>query len=274
MAANFYSDYRVFATVCMDDQRATVKDLGLLREIRARLEPFNDRFGEFIGSPEDHKTFRVVLDLEQLIGKPVSWVRGESFEAMCKRKSALPNQDWRFCTTEMKMRPIAEFIYRETGGGKVANHLGIRIDEPNRIKPEGHRSQRIKIAIGTHPSGRRKWLDYEFAEAFYPLVYAPDNRLDIRRKVDIYQWAEKSGLDFPVRSNCQFCFHKGIAELKENQLRNPGIFEAGAAMEAESKGASMKKDMPLQRVIGMRELPEQASLFFGGESCESGFCTD
>jgi len=281
MAAHFPADYNVFAAVCMDSPDAAIQDLGLLREIRQRLDPFTERFGEFIGSPEDPKTFRVILDLEQMIGQKIHWVRGESFEAMCRRKSALPNQDWRFCTTELKMRPIAEFVYKETGGGKVLNCTGLRIDEPQRVKTEGHRAQIVDIVIGKHNSGKQKWLKYEFAEAAYPLIFDDSGAISVRRKAEIYQWAYRSGLDFPERSNCQFCFHKQPAELKENQMRNPGIFTAGARMERnlqERKHAaslpSMKKDLPLQKIIDMRELPEQLAFFFGGESCDSGFCND
>jgi len=60
--------------------------------------------------------------------------------------------------------------------------------------------------------------------------------------------------------------------LIENNGRHPGIFEAAVSLES-SCGSSMKKDLPLDKVRGMVVPPVQLS-FFGGDSCESGYCTD
>ena len=273
MAVHFPADLNVFAAVCMDNPHSAIKDTGLLKAVRSKLERFNEEFGEFIGSPEDPKTFKVVLDLEQMIGREISWVRGESFDKLTKRKNSLPCIDWRFCTTIMKMIPIAKFVYQATGGEKVLNCAGIRIDEPSRIKTEGHRTQVVDIPISKSAKGRNKWIKYEFAEATYPLVYAADGSIAPIRKNVIYDWAAQSGLDFPVSSNCQFCFHKGVSELIENQQRNPGIFQAGEDMEAEHGRGTMKKDLPLANIKKMQRPAFQLS-FWGDESCESGFCTD
>ena len=272
MAAHLPADINVFAAVCMDNPLAKIKDAGLLSACRKKLERYDDRFGEFIGSAEDSKTFRVVLDLEQMIGKEIIWVRGESFEAMVNRKKSLPNQEWRFCTTFLKISPIAEFIF-ETIGEKVINRQGIRIDEAQRIKAEGHRTQAIDIQIGNYANGNRKWLNFEFAEAAYPLVFDDEGKLDPIKKAEIYQWANGSGLDFPKSSNCQFCFHKSVAELIGNNAENPKIFQAAREMEELRPKGSMKKDYPISKIQRLQVPPIQLS-FFGGDSCESGFCHD
>jgi hypothetical protein len=273
MAVHFPSELNVFAAVCMDNPVSAIKDKGLLSAIRSKLERYDERFGQFIGSAEDPKMFKVVLDLEQMIGREITWVRGESFEVMVNRKKALPNQEWRFCTTEMKMRPIAGWIYYHNEGQKVLNCVGIRIDEAQRVKTEGHRSQSIDIQVGNHKSGKKKWLNFEFAEATYPLIFDADGNYAPIKKSEIYGWAEKSGLDFPISSNCQFCFHKGIAELIQNQQRHPDIFQSAEDMETAYGNGTMKKDVPIAKIKTMQKPAPQLS-FWGGESCESTFCTD
>jgi hypothetical protein len=278
MAAHFVADFDVFVAVCSENPKTTPKDAGLLREIRNKLSKFT-QYEEFAGSPEDANTFRVVLDLEQMIGREIIWLRGESFEELVRQKSLLPNMKRRICTSELKMQPIARFIYEATGGGKVYNRVGIRIDESRRIKSEGFRTQTIDIPISTEGK-RKKWLkEYEFAEASYPLVFDDNGSLQTVKKAVIYQWASESGLIFPESSNCQFCFNKSVLELLENQQSNPLIFEAGAEMEewlSKKKGrtCTMKKDLPLSRLATMQKPTQQFQLFFGGESCESTFCSD
>jgi len=279
MAAHFHADFNVFVAVCSDNKLAQPKDLGLLSEIRRKLCAFDAEFGEFIGSPEDALTFKVVLDLEQMIGSEIVWLRGESFEALVKRKSLLPNTEWRVCTTETKMQPIARFIYEKTGGGKVLNRVGIRIDEAQRIKAEGYRTQTIKLRFPKGENGRHKHLNYEFAEASYPLVFDDEGNLRVVRKSEIYQWASQSGLIFPDSSNCQWCFHKNTLELLGNQQRNPDIIEAGAQMEAafsakKGKPCTMKKDLPLSSLATMQKPLQQFELFEGLGACESTYCTD
>jgi len=279
MAARFPADFNVFAVVCSDNKLTAPKDFGLFSAIKQRLSSFDDEFGEFIGSPEDALTFRVVLDLEQKIGARIDWIRGESFEALVKRKSILPNMEWRICTTETKMQPIARYIYEQTGGGKVINRVGIRIDEAQRIKTEGHRTQTIKLRFPKGANGRHKHLDYEFAEASYPLVFDWKGNLSPVRKSVIYQWANQSGLIFPDSSNCQWCFHKNPLELLGNQQRNPDIIEAGAQLEGDfsakkGKPCTMKKDFPLSSLATMQKPSHQFGLFQGLGACESTYCTD
>lgn len=297
MAYHFPADLNVFAVVCSNNPITKLRDSGLEAIVKRRLMPFDSRYGEFVGTKEDEKTLRAVLDLEQMIGREISWVRGETYEAMVMRKSLLPNTEWRFCTTELKIRPIAEWIYNETGGGKVFNRVGIRIDEAGRMKSPGHRTQKIDVKFHWHAiiNGglvqKSKWVkEYEFAEASYPLIEGEDGRISPHRKADIYKWAANSGIIFPESSNCQDCFHKSVLELIRNAKRNPHIIEAGAQMEeafsalksgrtGKPKEYSMKKGFPLRQIINTPYI-EQPNLFTYHSDmekmsyCESTFCTD
>lgn len=305
MAYHLPADLNVFAVVCSNNPITRLKDPGLEATVKRRLMQYDSRYGEFVGTKEDEKTLKAVLDLEQMLGREISWVRGETYEEMVMRKSLLPNTEWRICTTELKMRPIAEWIYNQTGGGKVFNRVGIRIDEAGRMKSPGHRAQRIDVKFHWYEIARdygridngvglipkSKWVkEYEFAEASYPLIEDEDGRIKPHRKADIYKWAANSGIVFPESSNCQDCFHKSASELMRNAKRNPHIFEAGAQMEeafsamksertGRAKEYSMKKGFPLRKIINAPYI-EQPDLFTYHSDmeklsyCESTFCTD
>lgn len=61
---------------------------------------------------------------------------GEPFEALIRRKKYLPNQQARFCTIELKVRTAKRYL-RTLGWDYWTNCVGIRADEPSRIKEEG-----------------------------------------------------------------------------------------------------------------------------------------
>ncbi|MEL7090272.1 MAG: phosphoadenosine phosphosulfate reductase family protein [Pseudomonadota bacterium] len=58
---------------------------------------------------------------------------GEPFEALIRKKRYLPNQNTRFCTGELKVRPAKEYLL-STGWDKWVAAIGIRADEPTRVK--------------------------------------------------------------------------------------------------------------------------------------------
>lgn len=61
---------------------------------------------------------------------------GEPFEALIEKRRFLPNQNSRFCTTELKIRTAKRYL-RSLGWDHWTNCIGIRADEPGRIRPEG-----------------------------------------------------------------------------------------------------------------------------------------
>ena len=65
---------------------------------------------------------------------------GEPFEALIRKKKYLPNQQMRFCTTELKIRPAAKYL-KSLGWDYWTNAIGIRADEPRRIRPEDDRGK-------------------------------------------------------------------------------------------------------------------------------------
>ncbi|MDF2140825.1 phosphoadenosine phosphosulfate reductase family protein [Paenirhodobacter sp. CAU 1674] len=61
---------------------------------------------------------------------------GEPFEALIRKRKFLPNQNARFCTTELKVRTAKRYL-RSLGWDYWTNCVGLRADEQRRIKPEG-----------------------------------------------------------------------------------------------------------------------------------------
>ena len=61
---------------------------------------------------------------------------GEPFEALIRSRKFLPNQRFRFCTTEMKIRPMRDYL-DSLGWERWATARGLRADEPSRVlKPQ------------------------------------------------------------------------------------------------------------------------------------------
>ena len=57
---------------------------------------------------------------------------GEPFERMIDKKKYLPNQTARFCTSDLKVRPVRDWM-RFKGYDRWTALLGLRADEPNRV---------------------------------------------------------------------------------------------------------------------------------------------
>ncbi len=69
---------------------------------------------------EDEATLKFVNDCSINWNVPITWIEvtyetasrnGEPFEAVIEKKNYLPNPVTRFCTIEMKIRPIANYLF-------------------------------------------------------------------------------------------------------------------------------------------------------------------
>lgn len=263
MALNHPADINLFALVCIEAQYCKPKDDSLVKYV-------SDKIGrEFIATAESDKTLVVVRDLEQMMGREIKWVVGETFEQVIKRKKALPNQMWRFCTTEMKMKPMFDYCHNEIGE-IVDMRIGFRYDE----KERGERNKdntTIKTVVGQHKSGRNKWSDIEWRKMSFPLI---DSKVT---HYEVYQWSLQSGLIFPPDSNCVGCFWKPLQQLRKNWVDEPQKMQWFAEMEKNiqgylSKKQQFKKEMSYSNIkkIGL----QQDFVFGTGSGCQAGYCTD
>ena len=253
MAVHYPADYNIFALVTIEDANCQPSDKELIKYV-------SDKIGkEFIATAEDDATLYAMRDLEQLIGKEITWVSGKSFEQVNTNRKALPNIMWRFCTTELKMRPIFDWWYKNINE-KVQMNIGIRYDEMERADNIRNSFKGIVGKRGT----RNKWEEIEWREASFPLI--EDKIIHPR----VVKWANQSGLTFPSDSNCVGCFHKASQQLRKNWDDNPKKMQWFADQEGESK--KWKKEMNYDQI---KNLPLQSEFDFGtGAGCSSGFCTN
>lgn len=253
MAVHYPADYNIFALVTIEDKNCTPKDESIIKYV-------SDKIGkDFIATAESDTTLYAMRDLEQLVGKEIIWVSGLPFEKMMKKKGGgLPNQQWRFCTTELKMRPIWDWWYANIGE-KVKMGIGFRYDEIERAE---RLSTSFKGVVGKRGT-RNKWEEIEWREGYFPLIEDKIVHYHVKK------WADKSGLIFPSDSNCVGCFHKPLQQLRKNWDDETTKMQWFANQET---NARWKKEMTYEQI---KKIGLQQEFFFGtGSGCQAGFCTD
>jgi 3'-phosphoadenosine 5'-phosphosulfate sulfotransferase (PAPS reductase)/FAD synthetase len=116
-------------------------------------------------------------------------VNGEPFEALITKKKHLPFPRARFCTSEMKIEPMAAFM-RARGHEWWTNVAGIRADEPNRVAR----------MMAPDEKNERTWDNH------LPLARAGVSVAD----VTAFWMAQPFDLQLrPGEGNCDMCFLKG-----------------------------------------------------------------
>ena len=256
MALHYPTKYNVFAVVTIEDINCKPKDESIIRFVSHKIGR------DFIATAEDDATLYAMRDLEQLLGNEIIWVAGHSFEDVNRKETSgkgLPNMMWRFCTTELKMRPIFDWWYKNIGE-KVYMNIGIRYDEMERASKIRNSFKGITGKRGT----RNKWEEIEWREARFPLI---DNKI---MHPTVVRWANQSGLKFPSDSNCVGCFHKPIQQLRKNWDDNQNKMQWFANQEDQNK--RWKKELNYEQI---KNLMLQSEFDFGtGAGCNAGFCTD
>jgi hypothetical protein len=254
MAVNYPADYEVFALVTIEDVNCRPKDEAFIKFV-------SDKIGkEFIATAESDLTLKAMIDLEQKIGKEIIWVTGKTFEGLNKSRKSLPNMQWRFCTTEMKMRPIWDWWFKNIGE-KIKMGIGFRYDEMERAD---RLSTSFKGIVGRSKNDtQNKWEEIEWREGYFPLI---ENKII---HYQVKQWADKSGIVFPADSNCVGCFHKSLQQLRKNFENEPEKMQWFSAQE---KKARWKKEMKYSQI---KKIGLQMDFIFGeGSGCDGGYCTD
>lgn len=153
---------------------------------------------------------------------------GEPFSNIIQARSYLPNPVTRFCTTELKIRPMRNWM-RAHGydDGAWTNVVGLRADEPRRVA-------RLR---GKNNEGQ--W------DVALPLADAGVTLVDVRAF-----WASQPfTLNLqPHEGNCDLCFLKGYAKLKNIVRDRPDLAEWWAQQE-ELAGKTFRIDRPSYRAM-------------------------
>jgi hypothetical protein len=253
LAYHYPADYNIFSLVRIEDLKCTPKDKDLVKYV-------SDKIGiDFIATAESDKTLYVMRDLEQLLGKEIIWVTGLTFEQMIKKKGGgLPNMKWRFCTTELKLRPIFDWWFNNINQ-KISMGIGFRYDEKERAD---RFSKSFKGIVGKKGI-RNKWDTLEWREGYFPLIR---NRINHTKVKD---WANSTNLIFPPDSNCVGCFWKPLQQLRKNWEDEPNKMQWFSDMETKAK---WKKEATYEQIkkIGL----QQDFIFGTGSGCQAGYCTD
>jgi hypothetical protein len=258
IAVHYPADYEVFALVRIEDKRCS-PDKWLIKQVEDKIQT------DFIATAESDRTLYLMLDLEQELGREIKWVTGETFDALIRRKKALPNMFWRFCTSELKVKPIFDWWFANFKD-KIRTQIGYRYDEKER---QNSFSTSFKTVIGKSKNGNRnKWADIEWREGYFPLINNKINHWDI-----IKFWKDKHfGVtydSFPPDSNCVGCFWKQPQQLRKNWEDNPEKMHWFANKENEKQ--RWKKEGFYDDIanIGI-----QSDFVFGtGSGCKAGECT-
>lgn len=253
MAVHYPADYNVFALVTIDQPNCKPKDKSIIQYVSSKINK------EFIATAEDDLTLFVMMDLEQKLGKEIIWVTGKSFDELIKYKyDYLPNSLTRYCTTEMKMRPIFDWWHKNIGE-KIKMGIGYRYDEQER---KDRFTEKFKGIVGKRGT-RNKWEELEWREGWFPLI---DDKII---HPTIVKWANDSGMAFPLDSNCVGCFHKPVQQLRKNFDTNPDKMDWFTNKEEKSK---WKQETDYKTI---KKIPLQLDFIFGtGSGCSGGFCTD
>ncbi len=267
LMVNYPADIEIFALVvsdCHNSNGRFTKDKKLVQMVNDKIAKHSFNKAEVVSTPEDVNTVRVIFDLEQMIGREIRWVRGESWEELMNRKKAVPNMAMRFCTFNLKILPIFEYLqYNQVG--IVDMRIGYRYEESERIQSFTQYIDYVD-SVNLFGSRRNKWKTKKWRNGVFPLV---EDKI-IYPTINGF-WKERSTIVFPKDSNCQMCFWKDPQQLRKNFEVNPGTMMWGAIQE-EIRGHRFKKHMSLLQTakIGL-----QNEFVFGtGAGCRSGMCLD
>ena len=223
IAANYPADFLVFALVCIEDKASAPKDKKLVQQV-------SDRIGrDFIATAEDDMILHTMLDLEQHLGQQIDWVAGDSFDQTIFKKRMLPNVMMRFCTVEMKLRPLFRW-WKQKIAEPIHMQIGFRAGEENRanrmlerVGPDG--LLRFKDVVGKHSNGNQKWAEESWQKPVFPMITN-----NIHRDQVVQFWKGKP-VRFAKHNNCVGCFHRNPLMLRKIAQDHPSKFEWFAAQE-------------------------------------------
>jgi hypothetical protein len=265
IAANYPADYNVFSLVRTDDKKCIFPDAKIRQQV-------SDRLGtEFIGTLEEDTIIYTMLDLEQFIGSKIDWVTGKTFDKVIDRngKKYLPNATIRFCTTEMKLKPIFNWWQKEINQ-VVKMRIGFRANEQSRAKSMLNKTNKngfleMKTIVGKRKT-QNKWADIEWQKPVFPLI--KDNIY--KDKVEKY-WKDKN-VRFAYMNNCVGCFHRNEVLLKLMSDKHPNKFNWFIEAEQET-GYNVRT---FKNGINYKQIKnsfKQIELFDDDfNECDSGYC--
>ncbi len=172
---------------------------------------------------------------------------GEPFDALLSHRG-LPNPVFRFCTQELKIRPMRDWM-RGRGYEHWTNVVGIRADEPRRVAKmrEADRTRRERWSIAL------PLADAHLAES-HVMMFWGTQLFDLKLK--------------PYEGNCDLCFLKAPKKRQQILRDRPDLGVWWMAHETRT-GSFFRKDVP-----SYAELLDQGDLLASLGEIEECFCHD
>jgi 3'-phosphoadenosine 5'-phosphosulfate sulfotransferase (PAPS reductase)/FAD synthetase len=190
----------------------------------------------------------------KVVGENSASRDGEPFETLLKQKKYLPNVVTRFCTTELKIRPMKRYLTKELGWKNWSACVGIRADERHRAKTDS----------------KDRWTYW------YPLLDAGVSKMDVN------EFWSKSWFDLRLnnaagstpKGNCDFCFLKSEATLAAMAKQHPERAEWWMRMEQEC-GSTFRKGRNLNEFVDFVQRQQDWIFDEEGFFCQAddGECT-
>jgi hypothetical protein len=270
MAVHYPADYNVFCLVRTDDVDCKFKDDKARQFVEDRIKK------PFIGTLEDDLIVYTIMDLEQFLGKEITWLSGLSYDQVItgpERKGGwLPNKLHRFCTTWLKIDPQVQWWHENFAPDPVEMRIGFRANEISRAERMNDRLNKnglldYKASFSRHPNGRQKWEIVEWQKPYMPLV--EDN---IVKDTIVKYWEDKP-VKFALYNNCVGCFHRNPLFLNKMYQLHPNKIEWFAKQERTRNGkGTWRSDTTYDRI--MKHRPQTELMFEDFGSCDTGGCTD
>lgn len=268
IAVNYPADVELFSLVRTSDVECKFPD----DKVRQMV---SDRIGqEFIGTLEQDAIIYTMLDLEQFLGRKITWITGPTFDEVIiqgvkKNGEAykyLPNVMQRFCTVEMKVNPIKRWCHENTEL-PVEMRLGFRANEVSRAVKMIERRKEDglewdKFSVSKNENGRNKWKELPYRLTRFPLI---EDKI-FKDKIESF-WVGKP-VRFAYMNNCVGCFHRNEILLKHMSEKEPSKFNWFAKQETDK--ARFKKETSYEAIKRHRL---QFDLFDDDfNECDSGYC--
>jgi hypothetical protein len=154
------------------------------------------------------ETYEFLTRLEVVLGKPIARLNAARgfdhwFEVF---RGTLPSPQMRWCTRNIKIKPIEEWI----GDDQAVTYVAIRADESNR---KGYISSKSNI------------------QARFPFVEDGINHDGVLKILDDAGIGLPAYYEWRTRSGCYFCFYQRKAEWIGLADRHPDLFERAVAIE-------------------------------------------
>jgi len=140
---------------------------------------------------------------------------GETLYDRCRRRKVIPSKTWRWCTRDLKIRPIYAF-YRSLNS-RIYQYVGIDYDEVHRMKDN----------------------KTDYVTNVYPLI---DYKLGRKQCIEIIRDA---GLPVPIKSGCYFCPFRNNEDWSNLYQKHPDLFRKAIILEESNKYMPKQRLHPL-----------------------------